>query len=203
MCLIRITIANLSPNMNHFDDLDFSECCSEEVISLFWRLVYAVNKMGYETRVIHYMTGADPGFSWGGGGCNRLCALMYITNAKPKLPYGSGPALGVFWCSLVLSEPYKLFLSILIQNGINNHSWLNFSGGARLLCPRLSPPLNPPLHDIQNLPAVKTLLILCDILDVATILLMPVTENRENLDSLEKWKFYFKDYIFFFMWMNY
>ena len=31
MCLIRITIANLCPNMLHFDALDFSEFLSEEV----------------------------------------------------------------------------------------------------------------------------------------------------------------------------
>ena len=33
MCLVRNTIANLCPNMIHFDPLDFSECRSEEVIS--------------------------------------------------------------------------------------------------------------------------------------------------------------------------
>ena len=28
--------------MNHFDAVDFSECHSEEVISLFWRSVYMI-----------------------------------------------------------------------------------------------------------------------------------------------------------------
>ena len=60
----------------------------------------------------------------GGGGGKRLCALThtYHKRRSPKLFMGGvqGPlkVLGrsiVFWCSLVLSEPY--FLSILIQNG--------------------------------------------------------------------------------------
>ena len=40
MCLLRINLPNLCPNMNHFDAVDFSECYSEEVISFFWRSVY-------------------------------------------------------------------------------------------------------------------------------------------------------------------
>ena len=40
MCLLRINLPNLCPNMNHFDAVDFSECHSEEVISFFWRSVY-------------------------------------------------------------------------------------------------------------------------------------------------------------------
>ena len=40
MCLLRINLPNLCPNMNHFDEVDFSECHSEEVISFFWRSVY-------------------------------------------------------------------------------------------------------------------------------------------------------------------
>ena len=39
MCLMRITIANLCPNMIHIDALDFSEGRSEEVITFFWRSV--------------------------------------------------------------------------------------------------------------------------------------------------------------------
>ena len=35
MCLWRINLPNLCPNMNHFDEVDFSECHSEEVISSF------------------------------------------------------------------------------------------------------------------------------------------------------------------------
>ena len=42
MCLLRINLPNLCPNMNHFDAVDFSECHSEEVISFFWRSVYYV-----------------------------------------------------------------------------------------------------------------------------------------------------------------
>ena len=40
MCLLRISLPNMCPNMNHFDAVDFSECHSEEVISFFWRSVY-------------------------------------------------------------------------------------------------------------------------------------------------------------------
>ena len=35
MCLLRINLSNLYPNMNHFDEVDFSECRPEEVISSF------------------------------------------------------------------------------------------------------------------------------------------------------------------------
>ena len=40
MCLLRINLPNLCPNMNHFDAADFCECHSEEVISFFWHSVY-------------------------------------------------------------------------------------------------------------------------------------------------------------------
>ena len=40
MCLLRINLPILCPNMNHFDAVGFSECHSEEVISFFWRSVY-------------------------------------------------------------------------------------------------------------------------------------------------------------------
>ena len=40
ICLVTITIANLCPIMINFNALDFSECCSEEVISFFWCSVY-------------------------------------------------------------------------------------------------------------------------------------------------------------------
>ena len=45
MCLLRINLPNLCPNMNHFDAVDFSECHSEEVISFFWRSVYMRTKV--------------------------------------------------------------------------------------------------------------------------------------------------------------
>ena len=38
MCLIRITIDNLCPNMINFDAVDFSECRSEEVIRFYWHI---------------------------------------------------------------------------------------------------------------------------------------------------------------------
>ena len=34
MCLLRINLPNMCPNMNHFDAVDFSECHSEEVMFL-------------------------------------------------------------------------------------------------------------------------------------------------------------------------
>ena len=40
MCILKINLPNLCPNMNHFDAMDFSECHSEEVISFFWCSVY-------------------------------------------------------------------------------------------------------------------------------------------------------------------
>ena len=40
LCLWRINLPNLCPNMNHFDAVYISECHSEEVISFFWRSVY-------------------------------------------------------------------------------------------------------------------------------------------------------------------
>ena len=39
MCLLRINLPNMCPNMNNFDTVDFSECHSEEVVSFFWRSV--------------------------------------------------------------------------------------------------------------------------------------------------------------------
>ena len=35
MCLLRINLPNLCPNMNHFDAVDFSECHSEEDLVMF------------------------------------------------------------------------------------------------------------------------------------------------------------------------
>ena len=40
LCLLRINLPKLCPNMIHGDALDFSEWHSEEVISFFWRSVY-------------------------------------------------------------------------------------------------------------------------------------------------------------------
>ena len=40
VCLIRINLPNLCPNIIHVDAVDFSECHSKEVISFFWRSVY-------------------------------------------------------------------------------------------------------------------------------------------------------------------
>ena len=47
MCLVRRTIAYLCPIMIHFNALDFNECRSEEVISLFWRSVLHWTQIGY------------------------------------------------------------------------------------------------------------------------------------------------------------
>ena len=40
MCLVRSIIANLCSIVIHFCASDFNVCCSEEVISFFWRSVY-------------------------------------------------------------------------------------------------------------------------------------------------------------------
>ena len=53
MCLIKITLANLCRNMINFDAVDFSECCSEEV--LFWRSVYIHFKWNYITLITNYL----------------------------------------------------------------------------------------------------------------------------------------------------
>ena len=58
---LRINLPNLCPNINHFDEADFSECHSEEVISFFWRSVY-IDKPGtcmYTCIVIVYMYNID------------------------------------------------------------------------------------------------------------------------------------------------
>ena len=52
LALIRITIANLCPNMINFDALDFRNSLSEEVISFFWCSVYISHW--------HIQTGAVP-----------------------------------------------------------------------------------------------------------------------------------------------
>ena len=41
MCLLRITLASLCPNMIHFDEVDFSECRSEEVMFLLTLSVFS------------------------------------------------------------------------------------------------------------------------------------------------------------------
>ena len=45
MCLLRINLPNLCPNMNHFDAADFSECHSEEVMFLLMLSLYPPNYM--------------------------------------------------------------------------------------------------------------------------------------------------------------
>ena len=42
MCLLRIHLPTLCPNMNHFDAVDFSECHSEEVIKFLLTLSVVV-----------------------------------------------------------------------------------------------------------------------------------------------------------------
>ena len=40
MCLLRMNLPNLCPNINHFNAVDFSECHSEEVMFLLTLSVY-------------------------------------------------------------------------------------------------------------------------------------------------------------------
>ena len=58
MCLLRINLPNLCPNMIHVDALDFSEWHPEEVISFFWRSVY----YRYTLEIFFFF------FFFGGGG---------------------------------------------------------------------------------------------------------------------------------------
>ena len=58
--------------------------------------------------------GADPGFSFkGGGGRKRLCARTHITSAKPEV-LGGGP--GSSRVVLMVSRAIKIRLSIPIKN---------------------------------------------------------------------------------------
>ena len=100
----------------------------------------------YWLYVLH--TGADPGFSFrGGGGRKRLCARPHIMSVEPNsLSAGvqgqlKGP--GSSRLALMLFRAiWALFLSILIiKIGFKNTKLIQFYGGARLL--RLPPP--PPL----------------------------------------------------------
>ena len=46
-----------------------------------------------------YGAGADPGFSWGGGGGGRLCARTHITSVEPNsLSAGAHIMQGPFEC---------------------------------------------------------------------------------------------------------
>ena len=57
MCLLRINLPNLCPNMNNFDAVDFSECHSEEVISFFGRSVYNVQVVDHFLSSQHMSSG--------------------------------------------------------------------------------------------------------------------------------------------------
>ena len=43
------------------------------------------------SRYLDTYIGADPGFSFGGGGGERLRTRALITSAQPNVPYGLGP----------------------------------------------------------------------------------------------------------------
>ena len=66
------------------------------------------------------LTGADPGFPWGGGGRKRLCTRTHITSAEPNLLWAGvqGPLKGPESSRVVLmvsSAIWALFLSIIIK----------------------------------------------------------------------------------------
>ena len=77
-------------------------------------------------------TGADPGFSWGGGGGagrKRLCARTHIIRARsPKSPYGLGPkALGGFDALSCYLGP--IFKHSETKMGLKNTQSIKFEGG--------------------------------------------------------------------------
>ena len=74
MCLLRINLPNLCPNMIHVDALDFSEWHPEEVISFFWRSVYYNNYFSLFTCCVNVL---KP-LSWG---------LKMIPDSEPLLNY--------------------------------------------------------------------------------------------------------------------
>ena len=109
-----------------------------------------------------YMAGADPGFSFrgGGGGRKRLCARTHITSAEPSsLSAGvQGPLKGPGSSRVVLMLSraiWALFLSILMNNWIKKNIVDPILAGHMPVAP--PPPLDPPLHgqtgyeiDMQN-----------------------------------------------------
>ena len=89
------------------------------------------------------LTGAEPGFSLGGGpgrGAKDYVPARTITSAKPDVLYsrGPGPWKLSFFYGLSFRTIWALFLSILIQNGMKKQSIKIQGGGA--------PPLDPPLR---------------------------------------------------------
>ena len=79
MCLLRINLPNLCPNMNHFDAVDFSECHSEEVISFFWRSVYSKSSRFFLIcNFMNPMTFSDLAYNYTPYGVNiSLVCFMY------------------------------------------------------------------------------------------------------------------------------
>ena len=61
MCLLRINLPNLCPNMIRVDALDFSGGHSKEVISFFWRSVYFPTHVNIDR--FHWFTGLYSGAS--------------------------------------------------------------------------------------------------------------------------------------------
>ena len=64
-----------------------------------WHFFFFVYK-----RAIKYVAGADPEFSWRGGGGQKI--MCTHAHHEPEVPFGWVPALKVFCCFLLLSEPY-------------------------------------------------------------------------------------------------
>ena len=94
-----------------------------------------------------HVSGADPGFSFGGGGGRKmLCCSTHITSAEPNslLAGVQGPLKGPGSSRVVLmlsSAIWALHLSILIEDLDlkKKHSWSNFRG-ARACCACCPPP---------------------------------------------------------------
>ena len=67
MCLLRIHLPNLCPNMNHFDGVDFSECHSEEVMFLLTLSLYWTPRGGCGSGTLPYIS-VSSFLVWAGGG---------------------------------------------------------------------------------------------------------------------------------------
>ena len=119
----------------------FLSCCLSTYLP---NLAAVARRNPHWNLTIHAKNGADPGFSFRGGGRKRLYARTHITSAKFEVPFGrdpgpAGPGSSRFFYALYC------YLSPIFKHSdtkwvIKNHSQSNFRGA-----PVAPPPLDPPL----------------------------------------------------------